>query len=146
MLLAALNCLRRIHEADIAHQKNTPNNAEGEYDEDSRKTLYGLLDLIDIRGILPSLSPGVAIKHHPRSIIPGLNESLSAPKDLRLLCEIISGLGEIYEDPSAGLAPLVRERILIDAITGAGELAFAPGLDDEIHSTNEKIFADLVNK
>ncbi|KAH7054616.1 hypothetical protein B0J12DRAFT_698216 [Macrophomina phaseolina] len=148
VLLTASNHLLRIHEADIVHQQYAPSNAEGEYDEDSRKTLYGLLDLVATRGILPSLSPGIATKHRPRSMIPDLRESTpNGAGDIEILREIISTLSKIYEDPTAGLAPLIRERILADVVAGAGELAFSPGLEDHIHSTkDEKVFVDLINK
>lgn len=81
-------------------------------------------------------------------MIPDLRESTpNGARDIEILREIISTLSKIYEDPTAGLAPLIRERILADVVAGAGELAFSPGLEDHIHSTkDEKVFVDLINK
>lgn len=148
MLKAALNHLLQIHEADIVQQEHAaPNDGEGEYDEESRKTLYGLLDLVAVRGILPSLSPGVAAKHRPRSMIPSLSDTApSSKRDLDLLCEIIDSFGRILENPAAGLAPMIRERILTDVVAGAGELAFSSGLADNVRSTYEKVFVEMINK
>ncbi|KAL0260879.1 hypothetical protein SLS55_004571 [Diplodia seriata] len=148
VLRAALDHLLHIHEADIIQQKEAPPaNAEGEYDEDSRQTLYGLLDLVAIRGILPSLSPGVAAKRRPRSTIPSLSDATpSSNKDPELLCEIVDGMSKMLENPGAGLASLIRERVLIDVAAGAGELAFAPDSSDDIHNKYEDIFVDIIMK
>mgnify|MGYP001626705191 CR=1 FL=1 len=148
MLRTALDHLLHIHEADIIQQKEAPPaNAEGEYDEDSRQTLYGLLDLVAIRGILPSLSPGVAAKRRPRSTIPNLSDATpSSNKDSELLCEIVDGMSKMLENPGAGLASLIRERVLIDVAAGAGELEFAPDSSDDIHNKYEDIFVDIIMK
>ncbi|KAL1646817.1 hypothetical protein SLS58_002952 [Diplodia intermedia] len=148
VLRAALDHLLHIHEADIIQQKEAPPaNAEGEYDEDSRQTLYGLLDLVAIRGILPSLSPGVAAKRRPRSTIPNLSDATpGSNKDPELLCEIVDGMSKMLENPAAGLASLIRERVLIDVAAGAGELAFAPDSSDDIHHKYEDIFVDIIKK
>ncbi|KAB2569607.1 hypothetical protein DBV05_g11714 [Lasiodiplodia theobromae] len=148
VLRAALNHLLQIHEADIIQQiQAPPANADGDYDEDSRQTLYGLLDLVAIRGILPSLSPGVAAKHRPRSMIPSLRDvTPSSDKDPELLCAIVDGMSKMLENPGAGLAPLIRERALIDVVAGAGELAFAPDSGHDVHVKYGDIFVAIINK
>lgn len=148
VLRAALNHLLQIHEADIIQQiQAPPADADGDYDEDSRQTLYGLLDLVSIRGILPSLSPGVAAKHRPRSMIPSRRDvTPSSDKDSELLCAIVDGMSKMLENPGAGLAPLIRERALIDVVAGAGELAFAPDSGHDMHVKYGDIFVAIINK
>ncbi|OJD37706.1 protein required for cell viability [Diplodia corticola] len=148
VLRAALGHLLRIHEADITQQNQAPPaNGEGEYDEDSRQTLYGLLDLVAIRGILPSLSPGVAANRRPRSTIPGLSDATpGSNKDSDLLCGIVDGMGEMLGNPGAGLASLIRERVLVDVTAGAGELAFSPDSSDVMHQKYGDTFVLIINK
>ncbi|KAF2145785.1 uncharacterized protein K452DRAFT_356162 [Aplosporella prunicola CBS 121167] len=146
-----LALLHQIHEADVSSQDQTKVPiSEGEYDEDSRKTLYGLLDLLAVRGILPSLSPGVAITRRPKSVLKGLNKPAESEHalqpDVGLLSEIIDGLAKFLQNAQIGLAPLVRERVLVDVLAGAGELAFSPKSNRAFNAKYEEIFTKLVQE
>ncbi|KAK7536476.1 uncharacterized protein J3D65DRAFT_628738 [Phyllosticta citribraziliensis] len=147
----ALQHLVRIHEADIANEsQGRISNEEGEYDGDSRTTLYGLLDLLAICGILPALSPGVSIRKRPKSLIGGLQEPKESERSFSqnapLLTQIIDSLSEIISDPTQGLAPLVRERILTDVVAGAAQLAFSPESDFKTQTRYREVFERIVEK
>ncbi|KAK7546807.1 hypothetical protein IWX91DRAFT_297987 [Phyllosticta citricarpa] len=141
----------RIHQADIANEsQGRISNEEGEYDGDSRTTLYGLLDLLAIRGILPALSPGVSIKKRPKSVISGLQEpnefERSFSQNAPPLTQIIDSLSEILSDPAQGLAPLVRERILTDVVAGTAQLAFSPESDSKTRTKYGGVFERIIEK
>ncbi|KAL1384357.1 hypothetical protein HDK64DRAFT_302438 [Phyllosticta capitalensis] len=147
---AALDHLLRIHEADIANEsQGRTHNTEGEYDGDSRTTLYGLLDLVATRGILPALDPGVGMKKRPKSVISGLTEpnmpDRSFARNRQLLTRVIDSLSVILSDPSKGLAPLVRERISTDIVAGAAQLAFSPESDFDGQKKYRIVFQILID-
>lgn len=151
MVGAALDHLLRIHEADIANEsQGRTHNTEGEYDGDSRTTLYGLLDLVAIRGILPALDPGVGMKKRPKSVISGLTEpnmpDRSFAQNRQLLTQVIDSLSVILSDPSKGLAPLVRERISTDIVAGVAQLAFSPESDFDSQKKYRIVFQTLTDR
>lgn len=148
---AALDHLLRIHQADISNEgQGRKSNAEGEYDGDSRMTLYGLLDLVVIRGILPGLDPGVSIKKRPKSVISGLTEpdlsERSFARNGRLLTQIIDSLGAILSDLPKGLATLVQERITTDIVAGAAQLAFSPESNFDTQKKYRELFDTIIAK
>lgn len=103
-------------------------------DLSKRKTVDGLLDLISLEGIYPSLSPGVGIpiERRVRSVLKNGVITRPSPsgdgpqrQGQSLLVEICLALDNILEDGN-GLASIIQERTLVDLIAGFGELAFSP--------------------
>lgn len=111
-------------------------------DLSKRKTVDGLLDLISLEGIYPSLSPGVGIPIERRvksvlrnGIVTRPSTSGYGPQiqSQSLLAEICQALDEILKD-GVGLAFLAQQRILVDLIAGFGEL----GHSDSIESMSSR--------
>ena len=101
--------------------------------------MYGLLDLISLEGIYPSLSPGVGIPIERRvksvlqnGVITRPSPSSDGPErqGQSLLVEICLALDNILEDGD-GLASIIQERTLVDLIAGFGELAFSPLIENK---------------
>lgn len=130
----ALVLLLEIHRAV---KEDTLAASELIQDLSKRKTVDGLLDLISLEGIYPSLSPGVGIpiERRVRSVLRnGVVTRPSPPGDgpqLRgqsLLAEVCLALDEILEY-GIGLASLIQERTLVDLIAGFGELAYSHSVE-----------------
>jgi hypothetical protein len=123
----ALTHLRAIHQADQEKDVNAP------YDGSLVGVVYGLIDLITGKGIIPTLSPGVLFSQRPRSVItPGL---LSSPQpNIDDLVNVVSEFVRIFEQHESGIQPLIAQRSLPDILSGLGELSFSPKTSGEIQS------------
>ncbi|KAF2199410.1 hypothetical protein GQ43DRAFT_464844 [Delitschia confertaspora ATCC 74209] len=131
--------LRAIHEADRTRDVNEP------YDGALFGVVYGLVDMITLQGILPSLSPGVSFSQRPRSV---LKPSLSIPshRDNFLLAQVISALLSIFEQDNSGIQPLISQRSLPDLISGVTELAFSPKATEKSRGDFQGQHAKLLNR
>ena len=136
----ALVLLSEIHQAI---KEDTSAASELARDLSKRKTVDGLLDLISLEGIYPSLSPGVGIpiERRVRSVLrnglvtrPSPSGDGPQTQGQSLLAETCLALDEILKD-SVGLASFAQERTLVDLIAGFGELAYSPS-DESISSKN----------
>ncbi|KAI9821968.1 MAG: hypothetical protein M1827_002550 [Pycnora praestabilis] len=149
----ALNFLDDIHRSLALEENestiNLNENVNGIlYDPRSRRIIYGLLDLVSVEGIYPSLSPGVGIpiERRVRSVLPAgvVVKPVPSVSDLAqgheriLLAEVIDRLSQIAGDVRKGLKPVLRERTLVDIICGSGELAFGPSADSKGKSDKYK--------
>lgn len=115
----ALFHLTAIHDADKAKSADAP------YDGSLVGVAYGLIDLILLRGVAPSLSPGVLFAQRPRSVLVAEVSEPSSPAP-SLLPKVITKLVSISDDNGLGIQPLVSQRALPDIISGLAELAFSP--------------------
>lgn len=115
----------------------------------------GLLDLLSLEGIYPSLSPGmgVPIERRVKSVLRGGLVTRPSPvegaghQDVVLLGEICDALCVIMKDEGMGLSSSLQERNLVDLIAGMGELAYAPLRKGENASKRHEIaFQALLDK
>ncbi|OCK86470.1 hypothetical protein K432DRAFT_1957 [Lepidopterella palustris CBS 459.81] len=120
----ALALLNNIHQADQARLTESP------YDGTLVGMVYGLIDLLVLQGILPSLSSGVAFAQRPRSVLIPAASKLTTP-DEALLVEVITNLLSVIATRGAGIEPLITQRALPDVISGVAELAFSPSGNQE---------------
>lgn len=89
--------------------------------------VYGLLDMVTILGILPSLSPGVAFSQRPRSVlVPDI--PVATPPNHLLLTLCVFGFLMVFGDVGLGIQPLLTQRSLPDLISGLAELSFSPNM------------------
>lgn len=103
----------------------------------SRRLIDGLLDLISLEGIYPSLLPGVGvpIERRIKSVLQGgtvtyLPEGARSPQnDEDLLLEIGSRLSDIGMSSGDGLCSALQARTLVDLVAAKAQLAFAPKND-----------------
>ncbi|KAJ6164754.1 hypothetical protein N7470_003426 [Penicillium chermesinum] len=104
-------------------------------DAKRRRILHGLLDLISLEGIYPSLSSGVGIPLQQRviSVLPagiiakqGPLPNSARPRNESLLRRIITVLMGIILDERPSIQPIIRGRVLSDVISGAADLSFNP--------------------
>ncbi|KAI9787119.1 MAG: hypothetical protein M1839_003354 [Geoglossum umbratile] len=119
------------------------------------RTIYGLLDIISLEGIYPSLSPGVGVplERRVKSVLPAgvitrqPPSSSSEDRDLSLLQEIVDCLLEVYPNARRGISPICQERILVDLTSACGELAFGPNVEDgHIGTRYTEFFKTLVDE
>ena len=130
----ALDILLAIHKR-LCDDNDDQRGLETLHDPIRKKTVDGILDLISLEGIYPSLSAGVGVplERRVKSVLQGGIVSKSLTQELQgenqdkaLLSEIIQILWSIIEARGKGLQPAVEDRILVDIIAGTGELVFTP--------------------
>ena len=121
------------------------------YNSKNQRVVDGLLDLISLEGIYPALSPGVGIpiERRVKSVLQagvaarhaeelGPNEDVN----LDLLKEVVDGLSRIVLDGDKAVNPVIRERNLVDVISGCGELAYGNSCGDTNQSNGYKAVLD----
>ncbi|KAF1994581.1 hypothetical protein P154DRAFT_25846 [Amniculicola lignicola CBS 123094] len=131
---AAISHLQAINIAEQAQDPNAP------YDGSLVGVVYGLVDFITSRGILPFLSAGVVFSQRPQSV---LRESSLPPvpsQDDGFLPKLVEALLPILEQTGTGVQPLVNQRILPDLVAAIAELAFSPCTSSASHSSFEPRF------
>ncbi|KAF2496444.1 hypothetical protein BU16DRAFT_581771 [Lophium mytilinum] len=121
----ALLHLQAIHDADRASSRR-------DYDGTLVAMVYGLIDLVVLVGIIPSVDASVRAFRRPQSVLIQIPSTLS--KDIPLLAEVIGRLSSVLSDRISGINPLITERSLVDIVLGAAELAFAPHVSETVHS------------
>lgn len=148
----AIVLLLEIHRAIKEHTLAASDLAK---DLSKRKTVDGLLDLISLEGIYPSLSPGVGIPIERRvksvlrnGVVTRPSPSGDGPQiqGQSLLAEICLSLDKILED-GVGLASFVQERTLVDLIAGLGELAYSHSVESvSSRSIYSRRLKELLNR
>lgn len=135
----ALSILLKIHHA-LSQEYVSSMSLDVLQDLKSRRVIDGLLDLVSLEGIYPSLSLGVGIpiERRVKSVLQGgivtrtsSAEESQRPKDKELLIKIIANLNQIAESRVVGLGSALRERTLVDLVAGLGELAYNPSYAHE---------------
>ncbi|KAI9754692.1 MAG: hypothetical protein M4579_004597 [Chaenotheca gracillima] len=142
----ALELLHRIcvasnegHDAEVTETLSASSNLT--YEPSSRRTIYGLLDLVSLEGIYPTLSPGVGIplERRVKSVLPagviaktedGQVSSIPYQDGNSLLEVVVDGVFRAFKAASLSMQSLVRERILVDLIAALAELAFNSSRND----------------
>lgn len=155
---AALSHLRNIHDALIA-ASGLCEAGQILYNNKSRRTIDGLLDLISVEGIYPALSPGVGIpiERRVKSVFkagvtarPVLGDINSRQdKDLDLLKEVVEDLSKIALSGNQGVNPALRERTLVDVVCACGDLAYKPSYgngDENSISIYRHLFNQLLDQ
>ena len=99
------------------------------------KLVCTLIDYIRLNGIYAFLDPELRSSLNPqrrRSASEDLKGAAASLQggDCSLLAKVIDTVGEILNDGSSGIAPLLRGRALPDAICGCAELAFSSQSDN----------------
>lgn len=134
VLDTALSHLKRIHLALIG-TSDTRDHTHVLYNTRHQVVIDGLLDLISLEGIYPALSTGVGIPIERRvnSVLQGgITARPVAPSDHRdahtweQLEKIIDTLSRIVLGGDRGVNRPIRERILVDILSGCGELTYRP--------------------
>ena len=141
----ALDLLLNVHYAiNASHEPSS--TREVLYTTSNRRIIDGLLDLISLEGIYPSLLPGVGIpvERRVQSILK--NGVVTRPvgyeegndfRDSALLVEIAGRLREISENKADGLWPALEDRILVDLVALLYQLAYGTG--DSQQSSNDYV-------
>lgn len=148
MLQDALLHLKETHNAAVAD--NIPSDPGDIYEPEIRRVVYGLLDLIITQGVLPSLSPGVALPDRPKSVFAD-SKGTELPRDparrnLSLLSEITIDLVDLVHQKRPGIGELVGERVMPDIFCAVTELAFCPEAADELQERHQRDFQILINE
>lgn len=150
----ALSILSKIHHA-LSQESVASMSLDVLQDLKCRRVIDGLLDLVSLEGIYPSLSLGVGIpiERRVRSVLQGgivtrtsSAEESQGAKDKELLVKITENLNQIAESKVVGLRSALRERTLVDLVAGLGELAYNPSYAHEdsssSHAARLKILLD----
>jgi hypothetical protein len=155
VILQALELISALQESqkDSEQSINSSNKPGQLIDPTTRRTVYGLLDLISIEGIYPSLSPDVGqpLELRVKSTLAGTSTtSQSSGLDqvsLRssLLPRILECLLPISLAGSKGLGPSIRDRILIDLLASAFELAYNPTIAEPSRKASQDDLAILID-
>ncbi|KAK2734562.1 hypothetical protein FQN55_002604 [Onygenales sp. PD_40] len=152
----ALDLLVAIHNAFVDPSPE-PVDAKGNArkedpvleDTKRRRVLHGLLDLLSLEGIYPTLSQGVGIPLGQRvmSVLPAgvvakPPDPTSGDKqpDEGLLLLIIGHIRPILYDKRPGIQSIILARILTDILCGAAELAFH---SQSLSQVDTNIYANL---
>ena len=139
VITKALSILLNIHDA-LCHESSSSASSDVLGDLKSRRIIDGLLDLVSLEGIYPSLSPGIGvpIERRVKSVLQGgvVTRSSSAKDDLdakdkELLIKITDRLNQVAAVKAVGLGPALHERSFVDLVAGLGELAYNPSYADE---------------
>ena len=118
----------------------------------AQKTVDALLDLLVLEGIYPSLTPsvGVPVARRLKTALKGgfttrsLNEaSGGGPPNQQLLSTILTSVMPMSMT-GRGLASSIQERMSVDLIAAAGELAFSPAFDAQTRQHFAPVFKNLI--
>lgn len=148
MLQDAILHLKQIHKAAVAD--NIPSDPGDIYEPEIRRVVYGLLDVIIMQGVLPSLSAGVALSDRPKSVFTD-SKGNELPRDpagrnLSLLSEITMDLVDLLHQKRPGIGGLVGERVMPDVFCAVSELAFCPEAAAELQARHQRDFQTLINE
>ncbi|KAF2460935.1 hypothetical protein BDY21DRAFT_135693 [Lineolata rhizophorae] len=121
------------------------NNQALEYDNLSTITVYALLDVLSYVGIQPFLSSGVRPVRRPRPVIKtdALKATFNSPYGMKVAENLVMALSTLLRDVLEGIQGHVQDRIYLDLICGAAELAFSPQYEGETSLTFRRIFDDI---
>ncbi|KAI4174377.1 MAG: hypothetical protein LQ343_002312 [Gyalolechia ehrenbergii] len=117
-----------------------------------QKVVDALLDLLVLEGLYPSLSPGVGVPVERRlksalkgglSTRPLHKASGGRHGDQQLLTDIVESLHSAFLS-RRGLAPSIQQRMSVDLIAAAAELAFSPTFDDKTRQRFTPIFKAFI--
>ncbi|KAL8827037.1 MAG: hypothetical protein Q9170_007170 [Blastenia crenularia] len=148
----ALKFIENIH-ASFKTRVSGSNESESFASPKDTKIVGALLDLVVLEGIYPCLTPGVGVpvEHRLKSALKGgfstrpLNDvSGGKPEDHRLLIDIVDSICPVVLSRK-GLAPNIQQRMSVDMIAVAGELAFSPLSDPQIRQRFVSTFKQLVD-
>ncbi|KAL8934616.1 MAG: hypothetical protein Q9216_005817 [Gyalolechia sp. 2 TL-2023] len=118
-----------------------------------QRIVDALLDLLVLEGLYPSLSPGVGVPVECRlqSALKGGVTARPLDKasggrlgDQQLLTDIVNSLHSTFLSRK-GLAPSIRQRVTVDLIAAAGELAFSSSFDGKTRQRFTQIFKDFID-
>lgn len=125
----ACHLLTGLHEAVCMEQGNQP-QGQASYSTALFAGVYGLLDLIILEGVYPSLSAGVVSipERRAKSILfTKTSLHIPFPKDLGLLESVLYGtLDHLAIASHRGIQPLIKGRVLNDLIAAHADLSFSP--------------------
>lgn len=119
-----------------------------------QKVVDALLDLLVLEGLYPSLSPGVGVPVERRlksalkgglSTRPLHKASGGRHGDQQLLTDIVESLHSAFLS-RRGLAPSIQQRMSVDLIAAAAELAFSPTFDDKTRQRFTPIFKAFIGR
>ncbi|KAF2120500.1 hypothetical protein BDV96DRAFT_485336 [Lophiotrema nucula] len=124
-----------------AEQEKGP---DASYDGSLVGIVYGLLDLITSLGILPFLSPGVALSQRPQSVLLPL--SIPSSSENPIIFDVVDALVPILAQHGTGIQPLLSQRALPDLLSALAELALSPHAGKENNAKYRPHFEDLLKQ
>ncbi|KAL8931094.1 MAG: hypothetical protein Q9208_000197 [Pyrenodesmia sp. 3 TL-2023] len=148
----ALSSIRDLH-ASCGDGSNGVGQHEAVASQRSQKVVDGLLDLLVLEGIYPSLSPGVGVpvERRLKSALKGgfttrpLSEASGGKADdQQLLTDIVECLSPISLS-RVGLSTSVQDRTFVDLIAATGELAFSPAFHSRTRQHFASTFEEIVD-
>jgi hypothetical protein len=135
----ALSFLQEIHNTDQASPQDAP------YDGTLVAMVYGLIDLVVLQGVRPSICSSARNNRRPQSVLVPVASTVT-PRNIPLLAEVTRSFCSILSERNSGISPLIRERALSDIIFGAAELAFSPDVTVEMHSESLEQYDKLTEQ
>ncbi|PGG96531.1 hypothetical protein AJ79_09549 [Helicocarpus griseus UAMH5409] len=146
-----------IPEAEIHDtERNEMNEDPVLEDTKRRRVIHGLLDLLSLEGIYPSLSQGVGIPLEqrvmsvlPTGVVAKQTEPTSEdkPRDEGLLHIIMDALRPIICDKRTGIQSIILGRILADVLCATAELAYqSQYLSQKKISTYTNLFQAVIDE
>lgn len=140
--------------ASCGDSSNGSDQSEAATNQRSQKAVDALLDLVVLEGIYPSLSFGVGIpvERRLKSALKGgfTTRSLSKVSDERsedqeLLTRIVKCLCPISLSKK-GLGSSIQDRMSVDLIAAAGELAFSPTFNVQERQRFAPTFEEIIDR
>ena len=157
VILRALSLISHLHDGLLAQNDSEKGgyskSTESLIDPTTRRTIFGLLDLVSIEGIHPSLSPnvGLPLELRVKSALSGAgttSQNVNIDQvTLResLLPRVLEKLLPILLESSRGLGPWLRDRIFVDVLASAFELAFNPDIPEKSKNKYQDSLESLIN-
>jgi len=151
VLKKAGSLLLHIHHAVATEaQTQDPNSNQLAFDSSLYSAIMGLVDLLTVEGIYPSLpkdAVSVAERRKKSLLFPNAATQSPLTDDLRVSDQI---LGEVF-DPiilgqEQGVQFLLRERFLSDVIIGNANLAYSPQFPLETNSRFRRKLHDIIDQ
>ena len=151
----SIACMQLDYLHNAAHITREDGNLSAVLDKSRpRKVIHGLVDLIILEGIYPSLSPGVGVPVESRlrsSLKQGLvvkassDSSMDEEERLHILRLIVEKLVPIVLGNSH-VTPIVKERMIFDLITALGELSYSPSSINSMRDHYALRLQDVLNR
>jgi hypothetical protein len=146
-LLDTCTLFRAIHVAVAADESQRSSYTSSVLDTGLVSATYGLLDLLILEGVYPSLAQGVGIQPERRKGSLLCNRLTKPSKNLDLLGPVIyDTLNQVIFGNEDGVKNVVADRVLIDLIAANADLAFSPARDNSSRKTALEILNKIFEK
>ena len=148
ILVQAGDLLMGLHDTIGKIQEQTENAVPIVYESTIFTAVFGLLDLLLLEGVYPSMSFGTydRLRLQSKSVLFPRGVPYSAePPNLNLIQRFVwSLLNNIVLDRGIGVQPLFRRRLLSDLVAANGDLAFTQTRNEKTRRMGKSEFGRLL--